>query len=75
MTIHEDSLCSHCGQPKERSWNEDAADLYRVHRVTCQGCQAMHNELDASARKPAETVWVTDREPDAALDARLMPKF
>jgi rubredoxin len=75
LTLHEDSLCPHCGQPKERSWNEDAGDLYRVHRVTCQGCQAMHHALDGDPKKPAEAVWVSDKDPDAELDERLMPNL
>lgn len=60
---HEDGLCSACGQPRDRSWNEDMDGYYTAHRATCQGCLTAHMEQEGQPRRPAETVWVTDDSP------------
>ena len=35
----------------------------------------MHHALDGDPKKPAEAVWVSDKDPDAELDERLMPNL
>jgi hypothetical protein len=77
LTIHEDGLCSGCGQPRDRSWNEDMAGEYKAHRVICQGCMEAHLEQDAHGpRKPAEAIFVRDRTPEGyEPDPRMMPRF
>jgi hypothetical protein len=77
LTIHEDGLCPGCGQPRDRSWNEDMEGEFKVFRATCQGCQALHLEQDGhGARRPAETLFVRDRTPAGySPDPRMMPKF
>ena len=75
LTVHEDSLCPHCGQPRDRSWNEDMDGYYTAHRARCMGCQAVHLEQDSNPRKPAETIYVTDDAPDGYVpDSRMMPR-
>lgn len=75
LTIHEDGLCSGCGQPVDRSWNEDMAGEYKAHRRLCQGCQAAHLEQDRNGPlKAAEHLWVSDDSaPGFVPDPRLMP--
>lgn len=77
LTIHEDGLCSGCGQPRERSWNEDMEGEYKAFRVTCQGCQTAALEQDAHGHaRPAESIFVRDRTPDGYdPDPRMMPRF
>jgi len=77
LTIHEDGLCSGCGHPRDRSWNEDMEGEYKAHRVLCQGCMAVHLEQDAhGARKPAEAIFVRDlSDPSYVPDPRMMPSF
>lgn len=49
---------------------------YEAHRVTCQGCLALHLERDGQPVKPAETLFVTDTSPaDYEPDARMAPRF
>lgn len=45
---------------------------YKAHRVTCQGCLALHLETDSRPRRPAETVWVSDEDPSYTPDPRMM---
>ena len=77
LTIHEDGLCNGCGQPRDRSWNEDMEGEYKAHRVLCQGCQAAHLEQDAHGpKKPAESIFVRDlSESGYEPDPRMMPQF
>jgi hypothetical protein len=75
LTSYEDGLCPGCGQPKDRAWNDDMADLYATHRATCIACQTVHTDTDAHKPGPADRVWVTDVaphgfEPDPRLAAR-----
>ena len=76
LTQYEDGLCAGCGQPRERSWNEDMDGYYEVHSRTCQACQAVANHIDGhGAPKGAESLSVTDAsepgfEPDPRMAAR-----
>lgn len=75
LTVHEDGLCGHCGQPRDRSWNEDMDGYYTVHRAVCLGCQALHMETDGRPRRAAESIYVTDDSPDGYVpDPRMAPK-
>lgn len=49
---------------------------FKVHRVTCQACQAIHVERDARKTGPGESLFVVDRSPEGyEPDPRMMPKF
>lgn len=73
LTAYEDGLCPHCGQPRDRAWNEDMEGYYTAHRATCQGCQARHLETDAHKVGPSEVVWVSDDAPEGFVpDPRMM---
>lgn len=76
LTEYEDGLCSGCGHPRDRAWNEDMEGWYTAHRATCQSCQAASLEQDRNgARKAAETIYVTDDSPDGfAPDPRMAHK-
>ena len=75
LTTHEDGLCAGCGQPRERSWNEDMDGYYEVHQATCQGCQAVANHVDGHGQpKGQDTLYLTDDSPDGYVpDPRMMP--
>jgi Mlc titration factor MtfA (ptsG expression regulator) len=77
LTVYEDGLCSGCGQPRERAWNEDMEGWYEAHRVLCQACQAVRLDMDAhGASSPAESVFVTDASPAGFdPDPRMAPKI
>lgn len=75
LTAYEDAICPSCGQPRDRSWNEDMEGFYEAHRVTCQGCLALHLERDGQPVKPAEHLFVRDTSPDGyEPDPRMAPR-
>jgi len=75
LTVYEDGLCPRCGHPRDRAWNDDMADLYSAHRVTCQGCLAVHEETSRRAPTGAEIVFTTDdAEPGFVPDPRMMQR-
>ena len=76
LTTHEDGLCPGCGQPRDRSWNEDMEGYYTAHTALCQGCQAASLHIDGHGQlKSAETVYVVDDTPDGYVpDPRMMPQ-
>jgi hypothetical protein len=75
LTTHEDSLCAGCGQPRDRSWNEDMDGYYGAHRVTCQGCQAVQlNIAEHGHPQGSQSIYVTDDSPAGYVpDPRMMP--
>lgn len=75
LTIHEDGLCPSCGQPVERSWNEDMEGEYVAHRRVCHACKAIHLDHDSHGPLgPGERSYVTDDTPDGyEPDPRMMP--
>lgn len=73
LTVHEDGLCKGCGQPRDRSWNDDMAGLYVAHRATCQGCLTAHLAKESSPLKDADVLYVLDESPaDFEPDPRTM---
>jgi len=76
LTTHEDGLCAGCGQPRDRSWNEDMEGHFTVHSRTCQACSAVALHIDShGAPKGAESLSVSDDspagfEPDPRMAAR-----
>lgn len=76
LTTHEDGLCPGCGQPRDRAWNDDMADLYHAHTVTCLACKVRYEDGPGrSERTPADHTFVTDDAPAGFVpDPRLGPQ-
>lgn len=63
LTAYEDGLCPHCGQPRDRAWNEDMEGHYIAHQATCVACQAREQATDGKKISRADSVYVVDDSP------------
>ena len=74
LTAFEDGLCPHCGQPRDRAWNEDMEGWYTAHRARCMSCQARELDAESLPLRKAEYQWVTDDSPAGMVpDPRMAP--
>ena len=63
LTMYEDGLSPHCGQPRDRAWNEDMEGWYIAHRARCLACHAKELEVDQHPLGKSEYLWVHDDSP------------
>lgn len=63
LTMFEDGLCPHCGQPRDRAWNDDMDGYYEVHEATCVACQAKERAQDGKKPSGSRVAYVTDAAP------------
>lgn len=66
LTLYEDGLCSGCGQPRDRAWNDDMAGYYEPHTALCLACNAVHTHVEddrGGKLRPGERAYVTDSAP------------
>jgi ribosomal protein L37E len=63
LTIHDQGLCSGCGQPRHRAYTEDTLGVYEVHTVECNACGALENHGNQKRKAmPGEKPYVVDTE-------------
>lgn len=73
LTAYEDGLCPHCGQPRDRAWNDDMDGYYEVHEATCVACQAKERAMDGKKHSPSRVAYVSDAAPDGYIpDSRMV---
>ena len=72
LTEYEDGLCSGCGQPRDRAWNDDMVGMYEPHTGTCAACLAMAEHEELHKRGPGEHRYVSDSQPAFVPDDRML---
>lgn len=68
LDTYERSLCSGCGQPRDRAWHPDMDGWYEAEEVICNGCGAIERKArEASAGEgnstPGRKYYAVDVRP------------
>jgi hypothetical protein len=72
--IYQDSLCSDCGQNRERAFNPDMDGWFEVKSLTCHACAALETHRDnRKDLKRANKDYVIDTRPVTDRPAPWVP--
>lgn len=60
LDAYERSLCTGCGQPRDRAWHPAMAGCYVIEEVVCNSCAALDRRAREDSSEPGAKLYPVD---------------